>query len=75
MAKKKRKKRPQTTSRKPKVSKAQVVGQRYAVVHNKALLNYQRDTGIKEKIRERMKEESNDARLFDLEKRRQELLK
>lgn len=73
MVKKKQKKRqvrPPSTPR-----RAVVVGQRYAVVHNQALLNSQRDTGIKEKIKERMKEESNVARLADLEKRRQELLK
>ena len=56
-------------------TKAEIVGQRFAGIHNQALFNSQRDLGIREKIKERMKEEGNEARLLDLEKRRQELLK
>jgi hypothetical protein len=56
-------------------TKAQIVGSRFAGVHNQALANSQRDSTIRERIKERMKEETNEARLLDLERRRLELLK
>lgn len=67
--KSKRKKQP----RKP--TKAELVGSRFAGVHNQALANSQRDSTIRERIKERMKEETSQARLLDLERRRLELLK
>lgn len=66
---KRRKRPPQPPTR------AELVGSRFAVVHNQALLNSQRDTGIQEKIKARMKEETSEIRLQDLERRRLELLK
>ena len=71
MAKKARRKRRQP--RKP--TKAELVGSRFAGVHNQALANSQRDATIREKIKERMNEDSSEKRLLDLEQRRQELLK
>jgi hypothetical protein len=56
-------------------TKAQIVGSGFAGVHNQALANSQRDSTIRERIKERMKEETNEARLLDLERRRLELLK
>ena len=56
-------------------TKAQIVGSRFAGVHNQALANSQRDSTIRERIKERMKEETSEARLLDLERRRLELLK
>jgi hypothetical protein len=67
--KSKRKKQPKQPT------KAQIVGSRFAGVHNQALANSARDTTIRERIKERMKEETSENRLLDLERRRLELLK
>lgn len=69
--KKARRKRRQP--RKP--TKTELVGSRFAGVHNQALANSQRDATIRERIKERMKEESSEKRLLLLEQQRQELLK
>jgi len=70
---------PKKSKRKKKQPKqptnVEIVGSRFAGVHNQALANSARDTTIRERIKERMKEETNEARLLDLELRRLELLK
>ena len=67
---------PKKSKRKKKQpTKAEIVGSRFAGVHNQALANSARDTTIRERIKERMKGETSENRLLDLERRRLELLK
>jgi hypothetical protein len=75
-SKRKQRKSPTDKKKQPrKPTKVEIVGSRFAGVHNQALSNSARDTTIRERIKERMKEETNEARLLDLERRRLELLK